>query len=353
MQLGLPPAVDAFTIGYAAHYHTNSIECGTGSVVRCCMRLRNLPASLRVDHGQRQLDFPCMNRGRHMPYWLPVPTPYGSDGLPTTSRYSQPPPHGYYPSTSSSGYLPYAPYPPSYMYQPYGTTASGATPQYSSPNLSSGMNHNMYSTPYSGHTYGQTNLYNDATAVFGDIYQTHNYYSQHNTQAQPQPDQQEQFIEQVLNAAQKFGITTPQIPQVKSKDEVSKWIRDVYEAQLEASTVWGGQMSVVPPSNGTSLEPLDLATDAGSSRAGTPDLTHRYAAGYETQNAYWQARIMRETIDSSRSEESDEDGLEPKDIELVLEQAQSITKSRVTRKMAVKALKENNNDIVNAIMTFA
>ena len=43
-------------------------------------------------------------------------------------------------------------------------------------------------------------------------------------------------------------------------------------------------------------------------------------------------------------EEVDEDGLEAKDIELVMTQAS------VSRSKAVKALKENNNDIVNAIM---
>ena len=40
----------------------------------------------------------------------------------------------------------------------------------------------------------------------------------------------------------------------------------------------------------------------------------------------------------------DETGVEAKDIELVMSQA------NVTRGKAVKALKNNNNDIVNAIM---
>ena len=42
--------------------------------------------------------------------------------------------------------------------------------------------------------------------------------------------------------------------------------------------------------------------------------------------------------------EVDASGLEEKDIELVIQQA------NVPRRKAVKALKENNNDIVNAIM---
>ena len=44
------------------------------------------------------------------------------------------------------------------------------------------------------------------------------------------------------------------------------------------------------------------------------------------------------------SSQIDTTGLEEKDIELVINQA------NVSRKKAVKALKENSNDIVNAIM---
>jgi nascent polypeptide-associated complex subunit alpha len=46
-------------------------------------------------------------------------------------------------------------------------------------------------------------------------------------------------------------------------------------------------------------------------------------------------------------EEVDETGLEAKDIELVMAQAS------VSRKKAVKALKENDNDIVNSIMALS
>ncbi|KIW09363.1 nascent polypeptide-associated complex subunit alpha [Verruconis gallopava] len=46
-------------------------------------------------------------------------------------------------------------------------------------------------------------------------------------------------------------------------------------------------------------------------------------------------------------EEVDEEGLESKDIELVMQQAS------VSRKKAVKALKENDNDIVNSIMALS
>jgi|TARA_B110000971_G_C19675181_1_gene348487 nascent polypeptide-associated complex subunit alpha len=48
--------------------------------------------------------------------------------------------------------------------------------------------------------------------------------------------------------------------------------------------------------------------------------------------------------DDDDDEEVDEEGVEQKDIDLVMSQA------NVSRAKAVKALKENDNDIVNAIM---
>jgi len=48
--------------------------------------------------------------------------------------------------------------------------------------------------------------------------------------------------------------------------------------------------------------------------------------------------------EEDESEEIDDSGLEQKDIELVMQQAS------VSRRKAVKALKENDNDIVNSIM---
>lgn len=51
--------------------------------------------------------------------------------------------------------------------------------------------------------------------------------------------------------------------------------------------------------------------------------------------------------DDDDGEEVDAEGLEDKDIELVMTQAS------VSRKKAVKALKENDNDIVNSIMALS
>jgi nascent polypeptide-associated complex subunit alpha len=51
--------------------------------------------------------------------------------------------------------------------------------------------------------------------------------------------------------------------------------------------------------------------------------------------------------DDDDDEEVDDSGLEAKDIDLVMSQA------NVGRKKAVKALKENGNDIVNSIMALS
>ena len=50
------------------------------------------------------------------------------------------------------------------------------------------------------------------------------------------------------------------------------------------------------------------------------------------------------SIEEADDDDQDESGLEPKDIELVMNQA------GVSRAKAVKALKNQNSDIVNAIM---
>ena len=55
----------------------------------------------------------------------------------------------------------------------------------------------------------------------------------------------------------------------------------------------------------------------------------------------------KEEEEEDDDEEVDEAGVEAKDIELVMAQA------GVSRKKAIKALKENDNDIVNSIMALS
>ena len=54
-----------------------------------------------------------------------------------------------------------------------------------------------------------------------------------------------------------------------------------------------------------------------------------------------------EDEDDDDGEEADDSGMEAKDIELVMAQAS------VSRKKAIKALQENQSDIVNAIMSLS
>lgn len=55
----------------------------------------------------------------------------------------------------------------------------------------------------------------------------------------------------------------------------------------------------------------------------------------------------KEEEEEDDDEEVDAEGLEDKDIELVMTQA------NVSRKKAINALKENDNDIVNSIMALS
>jgi len=61
-------------------------------------------------------------------------------------------------------------------------------------------------------------------------------------------------------------------------------------------------------------------------------------------NAVSESKVEPAEAEESDDEEVDETGVEEKDIELVVQQ------SNVSRKKAIKALKKNDNDIVNAIM---
>jgi nascent polypeptide-associated complex subunit alpha len=71
---------------------------------------------------------------------------------------------------------------------------------------------------------------------------------------------------------------------------------------------------------------------------------HDHGSGKGKAIDLGEAKKPVEEEDEDEDDEVDEDGLEDKDIQLVMQQA------NVTRVKAVKALKENDNDIVNSIM---
>ncbi len=79
---------------------------------------------------------------------------------------------------------------------------------------------------------------------------------------------------------------------------------------------------------------------AESSHAGSGDSTGHAQDGKSRKD-------VSSKDDDDDDEEVDESGLEAKDIDLVMTQAS------VSRKKAVKALKENENDIVNSIMALS
>jgi len=79
--------------------------------------------------------------------------------------------------------------------------------------------------------------------------------------------------------------------------------------------------------------------------AGAADHDHAGHSHGESSKAVESGDAKKD--DDDDEEEVDADGLEDKDIELVMTQA------NVSRKKAIKALKENDNDIVNSIMALS
>ena len=84
---------------------------------------------------------------------------------------------------------------------------------------------------------------------------------------------------------------------------------------------------------------------AAAEQAGADHSGHDHATENGKGKAVEDKKAAEEEDDDD--EEVDDSGLEAKDIELVMTQAS------VTRKKAVKALKENGNDIVNSIMALS
>ncbi|PNS14131.1 hypothetical protein CAC42_6644 [Sphaceloma murrayae] len=95
----------------------------------------------------------------------------------------------------------------------------------------------------------------------------------------------------------------------------------------------------------------DLNSQAQAAAA--QQLSNEAAAGDHSGHDHGDKGKAIDTGDAKKEEEEDdgeevdETGLESKDIELVMAQAS------VSRKKAVKALKENDNDIVNSIMSLS
>jgi nascent polypeptide-associated complex subunit alpha len=109
---------------------------------------------------------------------------------------------------------------------------------------------------------------------------------------------------------------------------------DVYKSPASDTYIVFGEAKVEDLSHQAQL---DAANKFKLNQAGQPDAS----AGLSTAAVKKPATITEEEEDD---EEVDATGIEEKDIDIVIAQ------SNVSRKKAIKALKNNNNDIINAIM---
>lgn len=98
----------------------------------------------------------------------------------------------------------------------------------------------------------------------------------------------------------------------------------------------------------------DLNSQAQAQAAAAQQLASQEASHEGHDHAGHDHGKGKEAVEEKKAEEEEDDdeevddsGLEPKDIELVMQQAS------VSRKKAVKALKENDNDIVHSIMALS
>lgn len=92
------------------------------------------------------------------------------------------------------------------------------------------------------------------------------------------------------------------------------------------------------------IEDLNASAQAAAAQQLANQSAEHDHAGHDHAGHSHEGETKEEEEDD---EEVDADGIEDKDIELVMTQAS------VSRKKAIKALKENDNDIVNSIMALS
>ena len=92
------------------------------------------------------------------------------------------------------------------------------------------------------------------------------------------------------------------------------------------------------------IEDLNASAQAAAAQQLASQTAEHDHAGHAHDHKHEAAKEEEEEDDG---EEVDAEGIEDKDIELVMTQA------NVSRKKAIKALKENDNDIVNSIMALS
>ncbi|CAI6262369.1 unnamed protein product [Periconia digitata] len=119
---------------------------------------------------------------------------------------------------------------------------------------------------------------------------------------------------------------------------------DVYKSPSSNTYIIFGEAKIEDlnsQAQASAAQQLAAAEQAGAHDHAGHDHDHDHGKG----KAVEEKKADEEEEDDG--EEVDDSGLEAKDIELVMQQAS------VSRKKAVKALKENDNDIVNSIMALS
>jgi len=113
---------------------------------------------------------------------------------------------------------------------------------------------------------------------------------------------------------------------------------DVYKSPSSNTWIIFGEAKIEDHNSAAQASAQQLAAAENASQI-EADLAAAAAASKE--------KAAEKEEEEDETEEIDDSGLEQKDIELVMAQA------TVTRRKAVKALKENDNDIVNSIMALS
>ncbi|KAG9198068.1 GAL4 enhancer protein [Epicoccum nigrum] len=122
---------------------------------------------------------------------------------------------------------------------------------------------------------------------------------------------------------------------------------DVYKSPSSNTYIIFGEAKIEDlnsQAQASAAQQLAQAEQQGHDHAG-----HDHDHDHDHDHAHGEEKKVEEKAEEEEDdgEEVDDSGLEAKDIELVMQQAS------VSRKKAVKALKENDNDIVNSIMALS
>ncbi|KAJ5600338.1 hypothetical protein VI817_001401 [Penicillium citrinum] len=123
---------------------------------------------------------------------------------------------------------------------------------------------------------------------------------------------------------------------------------DVYKSPSSNTWIIFGEAKIEDlnaQAQASAAQQLAAAEAAGEHAGHDHDHDHDHGKGKEPVTDLGSKKEEQEEEDDG--EEVDESGLEAKDIDLVMAQAS------VSRKKAVKALRENDNDIVNSIMALS